>query len=76
MKIRMSLKARGKMSPWQTPLVMVLPMEAKNKTANQTKSHRSTWKLWTQATRKGSSQKSPLTVKQCEKNVPPEIIKW
>ncbi len=55
--IHLNPKTRSKTLPWQMSLVMVPLMEAKNKMANQTKSHHPTQKPWAQANRKGSSQK-------------------
>ncbi len=61
MRMCPSLKTRGKTLPWLTPPVMAPLMEAKTKTANQSKSRSPTRKPQAQATRKGSSLKSPQT---------------
>ncbi len=60
MNICPSPKTRSKMLPWQMPPVMAPLMEAKNKTANQTKSCCPTWMPWAQANRKSSSWKTLL----------------
>ncbi len=70
MKICPIPKTRSKMLPWWIPLVTAPPMEAKNKAANQTKSHHpiQTPQAWTN--RKGSNKKNQPKLMQC-KVMPP-----